>query len=413
MSPAGAGGAESARIAVAEEGIGLAGAKEAAGSATPAEADARGCAAGGGGKAIADSEGSPSGAVEGEAPPEGAGGAEDDRARRMRAVAENNSLAAVFADVRERSRSSELVEPTRWTERGFVPEHMDAESFEMFVYDYLAEHGDASQDGAKPLAEADAPQVETASASKAAAANERVRRRGLGRARSATRTVGVPVFERDRAAEEDAAARDAARAKEARRRAERAEEAKRAAQEAEAQEASFDPDDAGAEDPFASLKLPDGYRLARIDGEYVLVPDTDEDGVPVARAIDCGGIVALVGARSYYLYDRTGMTDAYAHWAFLAAEGDPLVTFADCVREDSRVYPRPLAATSLKNAPFCMTDDDIEAVWEAACASGDYDDIERTVASNGDVYFYSTKYLSPRLAQARAEWNSVGRVMNV
>ena len=63
---------------------------------------------------------------------------------------------------------------------------------------------------------------------------------------------------------------------------------------------------------------------------------------------------------SYYLYDETLMTASYARWAFLAAEDNPVVTFVECVREDSRVYPRPYAAECLKNPPFRMTDEQIE-----------------------------------------------------
>ena len=117
-----------------------------------------------------------------------------------------------------------------------------------------------------------------------------------------------------------------------------------------------------SDDPFAGLNIPAGYRLEEIEGEYVLV-ETGEGEDDVELAIDCEHIATLVGAHSYYVYDRSIMTDTYAHWAFLAAEDDRVVTFVECVREDSRVYPRPLAASSLKNPPFRMTDEDIAATW--------------------------------------------------
>ncbi len=336
---------------------------------------------------------------------------EVEREARMREVAENNALAAVFDDVRESSRSSILVEPARWVDLGLVPEHMSVEDFEMLVYSYLKKHGDVESVVTAPDA---TPVAEDRSArATAAAASERVRRRSVRQARSARRSVGVPVFERDRAAEKEAEERERVQAEAKAQRARFLEEAERAALQAEAEEMAFDPEEDDPGSMFASLKLPEGYRLERIDGEYVLVPDVDSQGVPMARQIDCRDIAVLTGVRSYYLYDRTGMTDAYAHWAFLAAEDNPLVTFVDCVREDSRVYPRPLLSTSLTNEPFCMSRAQIGAVWEEVRASGEYDDIERTEASNGDVYFYSTKYLSPRLAHARAEWNSVGRYLNV
>ena len=109
---------------------------------------------------------------------------------------------------------------------------------------------------------------------------------------------------------------------------------------------------------------------------------------------DCAHIRLLMGASSYYLYDASAMTDAYARWAFLAAEDDPVTTFIECVREESAVYPRPMR-------------------FAEARAQGRADDIERACASNGDVYFYSTRFLSSRRAEALAEWDAVERLRNV
>ena len=121
----------------------------------------------------------------------------------------------------------------------------------------------------------------------------------------------------------------------------------------------------------------------------------------------------LMGAESYYLYDGSAMTDAYARWAFLAAEDDPVATFIECVREESSVYPRPMARENLANDPFRMNAEAVEAAFAEARAQGRADDIERVEASNGDVYFYSTTYLTPRRAQALAEWDAVERIRNV
>ena len=121
----------------------------------------------------------------------------------------------------------------------------------------------------------------------------------------------------------------------------------------------------------------------------------------------------LMGAESYYLYDDSAMTDAYARWAFLAAEDDPVATFIECVREESSVYPRPMARENLANDPFRMKAEAVEAAFAEARAQGRADDIERVEASNGDVYFYSTTYLTPRRAQALAEWDAVERIRNV
>lgn len=67
----------------------------------------------------------------------------EDEERVAQQLAENNALARVFEDVRVQSREGLLVQPTRWSEIGLVPDHMDPEEFEMFVYDYWEERQDS------------------------------------------------------------------------------------------------------------------------------------------------------------------------------------------------------------------------------------------------------------------------------
>ena len=347
-----------------------------------------------------------------------------------RELAENNALADVFDDVRKQSADSHLVTPERWPEIGLVPEHMTDEDFEMFVYewleDYQAEHKDEIE---------------------AERAAERAKAAAV---RSATRAVGVPPkipnrrlaqIEADNEAKAAEAADKAPEAAEKPAEAESAadvdastqsgnatgaaESAAVAATPAASEPAPASSDNAGgngqaAEDeqpveddrsPFAGLRIPEGYRLEQIEGEWVLVED--EDAAPVRKEIKCNRIKALMGMHSYYLYDETLMTASYARWAFLAAEDNPVVTFVECVREDSRVYPRPYAAECLKNPPFRMTDEQIEETWQAVRDSGNYPDIERTEASNGDVYYYSTQYLESGYAASLAEYDAVERPADV
>ena len=342
-----------------------------------------------------------------------------------RELAENNALADVFDDVRKQSADSHLVTPERWPEIGLVPKHMTGEDFEMFVYewleDYQAEHKDEIE---------------------AERAAERAKAAAV---RSATHAVGVPPkipnrrlaqIEADNEAKAAEAADKAPEAVEGSAEAEPvvADASAQAADDAESaaaatpatsEPAPASPDNAGgngqaADDeqaveddrsPFAGLRIPEGYRLEQIEGEWVLVED--EGAAPVRKEIKCNRIKVLVGMHSYYLYDETFMTDSYARWAFLAAEDNPVVTFVECVREDSRVYPRPYAAECLKNPPFRMTDEQIEETWKAVRDSGNYPDIERTEASNGDVYYYSTQYLESGYAASLAEYDAVERPADV
>lgn len=341
-----------------------------------------------------------------------------------RELAENNALADVFDDVRKQSADSHLVTPERWPEIGLVPEHMTAEDFEMFVYEWLEDY-----------------QAEHKEEIEAERAAERAKAAAV---RSATRAVGVPPkipnrrLEQIEADNEAKAAEAADKASEAvgdsaeaessagvdasvqvDNAAESAESAAVAAAPTASEPAPGSPDSAAedeqpAEDdrsPFAGLRIPEGYRLEQIEGEWVLVED--ENAAPVRKEIKCNRIKVLMGMHSYYLYDETLMTASYARWAFLAAEDNPVVTFVECVREDSRVYPRPYAAECLKNPPFRMTDEQIEETWRAVRDSGNYQDIERTEASNGDVYYYSTQYLESGYAASLAEYDAVERPADV
>lgn len=341
-----------------------------------------------------------------------------------RELAENNALADVFDDVRKQSADSHLVTPERWPEIGLVPEHMTAEDFEMFVYewleDYQAEHKEEIE--AERAAER-AKAAAVRSATRAVGVPPKIPNRRLeqieadNEAKAAEAADKAPEAVEDSAEAESAAGVDAS--VQVDNAAEAAESAAVAAAPTASEPAPGSPDSAAedeqpAEDdrsPFAGLRIPEGYRLEQIEGEWVLVED--ENAAPVRKEIKCNRIKVLMGMHSYYLYDETLMTASYARWAFLAAEDNPVVTFVECVREDSRVYPRPYAAECLKNPPFRMTDEQIEETWQAVRDSGNYPDIERTEASNGDVYYYSTQYLESGYAASLAEYDAVERPADV
>lgn len=341
-----------------------------------------------------------------------------------RELAENNALADVFDDVRKQSADSHLVTPERWPEIGLVPEHMTAEDFEMFVYewleDYQAEHKEEIE--AERAAER-AKAAAVRSATRAVGVPPKIPNRRLeqieadNEAKAAEAADKAPEAVEDSAEAESAAGVDAS--VQVDNAAESAENAAVAATPAASEPAPGSPDSAAEDDqpaeddrsPFAGLRIPEGYRLEQIEGEWVLVED--ENAAPVRKEIKCNRIKVLMGMHSYYLYDETLMTASYARWAFLAAEDNPVVTFVECVREDSRVYPRPYAAECLKNPPFRMTDEQIEETWQAVRDSGNYPDIERTEASNGDVYYYSTQYLESGYAASLAEYDAVERPADV
>ena len=373
-----------------------------------------------------------------------------------RELAENNALADVFDDVRRQSSDSQLVVPGRWAELGLVPEHMTSDEFEMLVYEYLEDYRrDHKDEIAAEKAERARKANSIRSATRAvgvppkipnrrlkrieedekAAAEKAAREASEAESGAAAATSGVAAGEAaaldatvapsqpadvatasESSASSQAVADSSARADAMGASAPHASEAASGASAPEAAPSEGSPASAvsvAASDdgPFAGLKLPEGYKLVELEGEYVLVPD--EDAAPVKKEIHCEHIVTLVGQHSYYLYDSDLMTKSYAHWAFLAAEDNPLATFVDCVREDGRIYPRPFAADDLANPPFYMSASKVEDTWAELQKSSEYPDIERCEASNGDVYFFSTLYMDRTLAESLAEYRSVERLSNV
>lgn len=131
-------------------------------------------------------------------------------------------------------------------------------------------------------------------------------------------------------------------------------------------------------------------------------------GVALA-GVPSGDIRVLHGSTGPLFYSVDFMTDAYANWSYLAGEGDDSETFAYCVREESRVYPRPMKATSLENPPFHLPEARLAEVFAALQGVEAFADLRTTAASNGDVYYYSSEYLSDRYARSLAEWYSVER----
>lgn len=188
-----------------------------------------------------------------------------------------------------------------------------------------------------------------------------------------------------------------------------AQKAAEGAVQAAAEKADATSADSGAED--AATRASEADEAA---GEHVpsaAEPDSLDSEIE-APEWELDDIKVLEGKQTY-LYSSDYMTDTYAHWAFLAEEGDDVLTLVENAREESRLYPRPMLATSLSNKPYHWSAEQIEQVWQAVQESGSYPDIKTCGASNGDQYFYSTDYLSDAQAKALAEWYSVERYMSV
>lgn len=142
-------------------------------------------------------------------------------------------------------------------------------------------------------------------------------------------------------------------------------------------------------------------------------PELDElgldDPLPEPEVTD---IVILYGKSGIYLYSKLLMSHSFAHALFNTAEGDDLATFADVVRTESRVYPRPVAASDFLNQPYLWSASKVAGLFERAMNDETYADIELAKTSLNESFFYSTRHLSPAQGKALAEWYGVEKFRN-
>lgn len=146
---------------------------------------------------------------------------------------------------------------------------------------------------------------------------------------------------------------------------------------------------------------------------YDDLPELDQlgldDPLPEPEVSD---IVMLGGRSATYLYSKPLMSHSFAHALLNTAEGDDLATFVDVVRSESRVYPRPVAASDFLNQPYFWSADKVVSLFEQATSREDCADIELATTSLNESYFYSTTYLSPAQGRALAEWYGVEKGRN-
>lgn len=123
-------------------------------------------------------------------------------------------------------------------------------------------------------------------------------------------------------------------------------------------------------------------------------------------------VVLLYGKGGVYLFSKPLMSNSYAHALFQTAESDDLATFADVVRTESRVYPRPVSASSFLNPPYLWSAAKVAELFERTIGNEDLADICITQTSLGESFFFSDRYLSPAQGKALAEWYGVEKGRN-
>jgi hypothetical protein len=161
-------------------------------------------------------------------------------------------------------------------------------------------------------------------------------------------------------------------------------------------------------------KLIDNRELASAGSRYLnaaLSPEAAVRLLESAADSEYTDIRRLEGNSCSRWYSSLSMADSYASTLNSLADGNEYEIIALAVRRESRLYPRPTRVELFLRAPYMMKPEQLQILTESIVeADGDYADIQRTEASNGDVYLYSTRFLDKPQADYLSEWESVDQL---
>ena len=110
--------------------------------------------------------------------------------------------------------------------------------------------------------------------------------------------------------------------------------------------------------------------------------------------------------KAVYYHYKPLLSCSYAR--MLSAKNNPIEMLRDAVRENSRVYPRPVPLASFEDVPYFLSPEQIQEVLKHLSEDPESKDIRFTETSIGTVYLYSTKYLEDDYADFLAEQFDVG-----
>jgi len=112
-----------------------------------------------------------------------------------------------------------------------------------------------------------------------------------------------------------------------------------------------------------------------------------------------------------YYHSTRSLSETYAGILISKQEGSVRV-IARVVRDNSKIYPRPVPLDMFCMSPFDLTQEEILDCLARINEQEEYKDIARTTTSVGTVFLYSSRHLEPDYAFTLAEWLDVGQVNN-
>lgn len=136
----------------------------------------------------------------------------------------------------------------------------------------------------------------------------------------------------------------------------------------------------------------------------------DYDAILKTILSENGDIREIDGADGKHRYYSTNeINEQYAR--MLARRGE-YGFLAEIIREQSRIYPRPVPLDMFMQPPFDLTLRQVMDCLAEMNKDKNYEDILQTTTSMGTMFLYSVRGLDPVYASVLAEWFDVGEANN-
>lgn len=186
----------------------------------------------------------------------------------------------------------------------------------------------------------------------------------------------------------------------------------------DAQDPDFEPDEAEEPEPepltpqqelAALVYTASGYsalvkKSELLENELLGTPEEIEAMLADLSADEVlANIKVVVGKKDTYYYDASIMSNRFAKVESMLQDKDMLVTIADVVRTDSKLYPRTTFVGNFTEYPYYFTLGEIKDVLARMKEMKDYQDIAVVRTGNGKDCVYSTLHLSFARARYLAE----------
>ncbi len=160
-------------------------------------------------------------------------------------------------------------------------------------------------------------------------------------------------------------------------------------------------------------------KLTSVDSLGALIPGVEPDRIDRHLAVlqedkryqDVKLITNSRGGR--YLYSENFMTGTYAEVLARVEANDPLLTIAETVRDQTRIFHRPTNSRLFEAPVFRIDTKSLEEYITELLRKPEFSDIKLIHASTGALYLYSDIYIkSEELVKAIVEREEVWKPEN-